>query len=403
VVTGTFMLALASKPMAVTLPFVLLLLDYWPLQRVAGWTEPRQMAPIPQEPIPRLLLEKLPLFTLSALSSTLTVWAQRSGGALQTLKRFPFGARLGNALDSYLIYIWKTLWPSGLGLFYPHSGASLAVWKPILVAILLGAISVAIWRQRVARPYLVVGWLWFLGTLVPVIGIVQVGDQAMADRYAYIPTIGLFVVITWGAFEIFNKVRLPTVARWALVSAFLLALWLISSRQLKYWENSATVWSHTLQVTAGNPVAEEKLAFARVNLGVAYASHGRLQDGINELEAVVQLTDRKDLSDEAKGFRLSALLNLGFAYALLHDYAHALDDFQEANQSDPLRMEQTIEQVQHSVAAAPNEEGYLRLSLLLRAKGQVKEASSILQEAIAANPNYIQARNLLNFLNASRT
>jgi tetratricopeptide (TPR) repeat protein len=430
VVAGVFVLALASKPMAVTLPFVLLLLDYWPLQRVAGWIQPRPRSPIPQEPPSHLLLEKLPLFALSAASAVLTVWAQKSGGALRTFEAFSLGVRLENALHSYVIYIWKTVWPSGFALFYPHPHTLLPAWEPTLAAALLLAIGIEVWRQRTTRPYLIVGWLCFLGTLFPVLGIVQVGDQAMADRYAYLPTIGLFVMIVWGASDFFDRLRVRTPARWVVASVVLLILGWLTSQQLGFWEDTVTLWSQTLQVTANNPETEKRLAFAlaargetdqamlhfvnavrldpkdvpaHVNLGAYYASQGRLQDGIHEFETVVKLTDDRDLSADDRSYRSSALLNLGFAYTMLKDYAKALMSLPGANQSDSTSVDRTIEQIDRSLAAVPSEGGCLKLSLLLRAKGKDKEASSILESAIKANPEYTEALELLNFLNARRT
>src|SRR6185503_16730346 len=145
-----------------------------------------------------LLREKVPLFTLSIASSAATILAQRSGGAVATLDAFPLASRLGNALISYATYLWKTLWPSGLSFYYPHS-SGLDPWQIGLSALVLAAVTVAAFRARSRRPYLLVGWLWFVGTLVPVIGLVQVGSQGMANRYTYVPLVGLFLMAAWGA------------------------------------------------------------------------------------------------------------------------------------------------------------------------------------------------------------
>lgn len=427
---GLFIMSLASKPMAVTLPFVLLLLDYWPLQRIAGWTEPRAGSSVPQQPVSRLLLEKLPLFVLSGASSALTVWAQRSAGALRTVKQVSFFARLENALDSYIVYIWKTLWPSDFGLFYPHPGTSVSAWKPASAVVLLLVIGIVLWRWRIARPYLIVGWLWFVGTLFPVMGIVQVGDQAMADRYFYLPSIGLFLTIVWGTADVFELLRVPKPARWLSASGTLILLGWLTSQQLIYWKDSVTIWSHTLMVTDRNSVAERKLAFAlaargdtgqvvphlanavrldpenvenHVNLGVYYAAQGRLQDGIQEFQTAIKLTDHQNLSSDDKSYRCWALLDLGTAYATSKDYANALANYQRANEFDPLMVDQKIESIHRSLATDSSQYLYLNLSLLLRAKGKSKEASLILNDAVKANPRYIDARELLNFLDASQT
>ncbi len=150
-----------------------------------------------QAPFARLVVEKLPLLALSAADCAVTFFAQRSSGAMRLV--LPLGVRLENAVYAYAMYVWKAFWPAWLAVFYPHPGATLAVWRLVLAALFLFGVSVLVWWQRTVRPYLIVGWLWFLGTLVPVIGLVQVGEQAIADRYAYVPLIGIFVMAVWGA------------------------------------------------------------------------------------------------------------------------------------------------------------------------------------------------------------
>jgi len=220
-VATLFLLGLASKPMVITLPCVLLLLDFWPLRRIEGWeplSPPKHVdgedvrggppihlglenaVPVPQFRFSRLVLEKLPLFALSAASGFVTIFAQRSYGAMHF--QLPLGTRLENALYAYATYVWKAFWPMGLAVFYPHPGTTLAGWKLGLAALFLLSVSALVWLQRRARPYLITGWLWFLGTLVPVIGFVQVGEQAMADRYTYVPLIGIFLGAVWGAADL---------------------------------------------------------------------------------------------------------------------------------------------------------------------------------------------------------
>ena len=175
--------------MLVTLPFVLLLLDYWPLGRIQGWSKPSEALAVEQSLPGRLMLEKLPLLMLAGASAAIPVYAQRAAGAVIT-SQFPLGVRLPNAIYSYDSYVWKTVWPAGLAPLYPHPGQSLAVWKVGVAAVFLLAMTALALKLR-SRGYLLAGWLWFLGTLVPVIGVLQVGNQAMADRYAYIPLIGI--------------------------------------------------------------------------------------------------------------------------------------------------------------------------------------------------------------------
>jgi len=227
---GIFICSLASKPMVVTLPLVLLLLDYWPLRRIegqemSGANEPGALA-VQKTSLGMLLIEKLPLLALSVMSALITMRAQRAGGALAA--SFPLGVRVKNALYCYLLYSWKAIWPAKLAPLYPHPGYSLPTWKAAIALLFLAAISALVVKFR-SRRYLAVGWLWFLATLIPVIGIVQAGNQGMADRYAYIPLIGLFVMIAWGIADASDGLHLV----WRVIPAVfvLLALSIVTYRQ----------------------------------------------------------------------------------------------------------------------------------------------------------------------------
>jgi len=241
-VAALFAAGLMAKPMVITLPFVLLLLDYWPLER------------IPRVAFSKVVLEKIPLLVLSAASAWLTMMAQRS--ALHSFAELPLGLRIENALVAYGLYLWKTLWPARLA-FYPHA-AALPSWQWILSALVLIAISalVIIFRNR---RYLAVGWCWFLGTLIPVIGLVQVGEYAMADRYAYIPLIGIFVMIAWSFDDIAKGEKIP--AAWLAVPAgcALAVLSVVTFRQLAYWRSDYALWSNTLE-GADDPLSHNALA-----------------------------------------------------------------------------------------------------------------------------------------------
>jgi hypothetical protein len=406
VVCGIFTLALASKPMAVTLPFVLLLLDYWPLQRLWGWTKQSLRLSTFQEPIWPLLPEKWPLYFLSALSCVITIHSQ--GRAVRSLQVYPLSVRISNALDAYALYLWNTVWPHGLAVYYPFTLTSLSLWKTALTVLFLSGISVVAWRQRQTRPYLLVGWLWFLGTLVPVIGIVQVGDQSMADRYVYLPLVGLFVAIVWFAAEACDSGRVSLAGRSVAALATLGALSLLTVRQLSYWKDDVTLWSHTVQVTPQNETAESQLAagflfrrdhdsalphlinVARLDpmnisphgsIGAGYMLEGQLPEAIHELETVVRLSDHTNLSPRDRDLRASALVNLGFAAILMSDYTNALTRFQQADQVDSVTVDQAIQEVERSIASEPTGNSYLELPLLLRAKGKDKQALSILAGA----------------------
>src|SRR5580658_4419858 len=247
-VDALFALALAAKPMAVTFPFILLLLDYWPLQRIKDWQSPSETIPLPQFAPLRLLREKLPLFALSAASCTITVIAQHRI-AMQTMEAFPLRDRVVNALFSYVMYLWKAIWPVHLSVFYAPQGSRLAIWQAVLCLAFLAAISILVWRGRRSRPYLLFGWLWFLGTMVPMIGIVQVGDQGMADRYAYLPYVGLFIAAVWGLADLAQMWRIEPRLRAAAACAVLLVLSFLTRMQLRNWESSYALFTHSLQVT----------------------------------------------------------------------------------------------------------------------------------------------------------
>jgi protein O-mannosyl-transferase len=430
VVTVLFVLALGSKPMAVSLPFVLMLLDYWPMRRMEGSIKPLPQFPAPQQSIRRLLQEKWLLFSLSAASCAITLVAQRSGGAMRSLVSFPLSSRLTNAAYSYSVYLWKTLWPSGFSVYYPHSGASLPFWRVSIALLVLCTISAMAWIQRSDRPYFLVGWLWFLGTLIPVIGIVQVGDQAMADRYAYLPLIGLFIAVAWGTTELFDRLQLGTAQRAAPAIVALLGISFLSFRQIGYWENSSTIWAHALQVTPGNLHVEKELtnalalqgdsdeamphllniarldpqdATVHANLGSCYLMRGQSEDAIREFETAIALTEHDHLSGEERQARSSAQLNLGFVYAEKKNYAKALASLQGADQSNPAMIDSAMENVGRNLAANSSEAGFLRLALLLRAKGNEKDASSILEKAIQADPDFTDSRQLLSYLSSSST
>jgi tetratricopeptide (TPR) repeat protein len=261
-------LGLMAKPMLVTLPFVLLLLDYWPLDRLrdSGSSDRPHISGLRGA-----LVEKLPLFGLIAASSAITFIAQREFGAVSTLESLPLGVRSANAVESYAIYVWSTFWPSGLAAIYPYPQASILRWSLALASVFLLMMSVFVARNAIARPYAMVGWLWYLGTLVPVIGFVQVGIQARADRYMYLPLIGLSIFVTWGAFDLANRWRVPRPALAAMAMAILIGLGAISSHQVGTWRNSATLYQRALAVTDDNYLAH-------TGSGNLLLQEGRLDD-----------------------------------------------------------------------------------------------------------------------------
>jgi hypothetical protein len=252
-----FAMGLMAKPMVITLPFVLLLLDYWPLNRTPG----SDASPLhaPQRPVSKLLLEKIPLLFLSAASAVITIKAQVF--AVRTLQDFPFSVRLENALVAYAQYLWKMLWPVRLAALYPHPGRSLHGWQVILAALLLAGISAFV-TIGCSRRYLLVGWLWFLGTLVPVIGLVQVGYAAMSDRYAYIPLIGIFIMVAFGVWDLADANNVRPANRMIPALCALAVFSLLTHRQLGYWKSEYDVWAHAVQTTERNSFAYNALGEA---------------------------------------------------------------------------------------------------------------------------------------------
>jgi tetratricopeptide (TPR) repeat protein len=285
---------LMSKPMLVTVPFVLLLLDYWPLDRIKGqfWTR---------------VLEKLPLVVLSALSSIATLVAQK--GAVGWTEELPIFERINNAVVSYVLYIWQMFWPTRLAVFYPHPENSLAPWEIISCLLLLICITAIAIALRKPRPYLITGWLWYLGMLVPVIGLVQVGWQGRADRYTYLPQIGLYIAVTWAVADLTASWRRQ---RTILSVAALLVVGVLSLCafvQTSYWRNSETLFKHALAVTRDNDVAEN-------NLGIVFQGQGKLDEAISLLQAAVAL--RPDNSPAHENLAKALLQKGNVADALIH-------------------------------------------------------------------------------------
>ena len=267
-----FALGLMSKPMIVTLPFLLLLLDVWPLRRKYS----RQ-----------LLREKLPFFALSAVSTVITYFAQRNGGAVQSLTRFPLGLRIENALVTGIVYIAGMFWPSRLAVIYPYP-KQLPLWQAVAAALALACISALVLRRFRTRPYLAVGWFRYLGTLVPVIGLVQVGVQSRADRYMYVPMVGLAIMLAWSGAEAVR--RWPQARLWIVVpaAAASIALFPVTWLQIRYWKDGETLFRHAMAVTSGNDDACLSLAT------VLAALPGRTPDAISVLEAGVRTNPHED-------------------------------------------------------------------------------------------------------------
>src|SRR6478672_2628720 len=311
-----FACGLMSKPMLVTLPFVLLLVDYWPLGRLGG-----QKSEVGSR-LQRLITEKIPLFALSALSCAATLLTQRQGP--NTIDQLPFLWRLDNAFVSYVTYIWQMLWPVRLAAFYPHPNDRLSVVEvTVAIAFLLGVSLLVLYLRR-TKPYVVTGWFWYLGMLVPVIGFVQVGEQAHADRYTYLPQIGLYIMMAWAVVDLLlgsaSRVRRALVGIAAAIA--IVCLGVRAFVQVSYWKNSQTLWSHTLAVTSDNDVAHN-------NLGFLFLRRGELDNAISEFQAALDIRSRNTDTHYSLG---AALIqnNLGNAFARKQLWDEALDHLQAA-------------------------------------------------------------------------
>ena len=363
-----FILGLMAKPMLVTLPFVLLLLDYWPLRRFLEIKPDHKIQPEevkkPADPeykwslIYPLLWEKVPLFVLAILSSIVTYVAAQSAGAVHSIDVIPLGVRMGNAFVSYIAYIGKMIWPSNLAIFYPHP-EGLILWQVLGSVFLLIVITlIVIWRAK-RSPYLATGWLWYIGTLVPVIGIVQVGSQSMADRYTYIPLIGLFIMVAWGVPELLKKWNHRKEILLASSALSILCLSIITWTQVGYWQNSITLFDHTLKVTDNNWLAY-------TSRGTAYNYLGNYKQAIEDYGRAIEINPRL----------AEAYYNRGKTYHGLGNYKQAIEDYSRALEIKPGLAEVFINR---GVA-------YYNL-------GNYKQAIEDYDRAIEIKPGYLEAYN----------
>jgi protein O-mannosyl-transferase len=362
-----FILGLMSKPMLVTLPFVLLLLDYWPLGRIffgkfkVDTVSPKTKTGHNQGRSPMyLVLEKAPFFILSAAFSVLAFLAQRNAGAVGSLERFPLESRVANAIVSYARYIEKMVWPQDLAVLYPFPHL-IPTWQVAAAGIFLLGISLFVISFARTRPYLFVGWFWYLGTLVPVIGLVQLGIQAMADRFTYVPYVGLFIMIAMGVPDIFKGWRHQ---KTALVVSSLLVLSssaTIAILQVHRWQNSIPLFEHTLAVTSNNFIIHN-------NLGVVLAQQGKIQEAAFHYRQALQI----------KPDHLESLNNLAIALAQQGNFHEATLYYRQALQIKPDHLE-----------ALNN------LAIALAQQGNFHEATEYYTRALLINPNFAETRNNL--------
>ena len=386
-----FAAGLMSKPMLVSLPIVLLLLDYWPLGR---WS-------LAKAGRAGLILEKVPLFLMAAGSALVTFLVQRAGGAVRSFGTFPFASRLGNAFVAYAGYLKIFVWPAKLAVFYPHPGTQPA-WKILGALLLLAGLSAGTFVLRRRAPYLIVGWLWFLVTLFPVIGIVQVGYQAMADRYTYFPFVGLSVAVAWGLSEIASRWRHAGLALRAGAVAVLAAASFGAAGQARYWRNSETLFLHAIAITKNNSLAHN-------NLGQYYNEMER------PAEALPHVLEGARLDPE----RPENHTNLGMSLFLLGRVEEASQEFTKAlrlQPDDPLawsnlararfvqgEIPDSVRLYEAAAARAPNAaELHGRLALAMLMEGKVEPALGHLKRESLLTPENAEVRRLVEEVDAFR-
>jgi protein O-mannosyl-transferase len=412
VVAALFGLGLMAKPEIITLPFVLLLWDYWPLRRMASSDANASSVRAPRS-FSFLVLEKLPLLVLSVGSAVVTFIAQKSGEAIRPA---PAWERFGNVPVAYLRYLENAFWPVRLAALYPHPGIFLQGWQIVVSTVAVLLITGTVLHYRKQR-YLAMGWFWFLGTLVPVVGLVQFGLQGMADRYAYLSFIGLFIAIVWGVADVAATRKIPVV--WLVVPAVLILLTLgaLTHRQITYWHDSETLWRRTLAVTERNFMAYDGLGRALAGKGrmdeaqadfdAAYRLHGYTSSGLIEIGVYQQthgyangaITQYSRAFEEAgdSASRAVALTMLGSAYSEAGDFAHAKASYAAALRENPqnsialvssgLLAEReadyatAVDKLSAAMNLAPTDAGYLLLEQALRKAGRTTEADDARAQA----------------------
>ncbi|MGD0786320.1 MAG: tetratricopeptide repeat protein [Sedimentisphaerales bacterium] len=379
-----FAMGLMSKPMLVTLPFVLLLLDYWPLNRIKHFD--RQV-------IYRLVWEKIPFIVFSIASSVITFLAQQNSEAIFASLALKF--RIGNAFISYARYIEKMIWPSRLAVFYPNPYENVSVLYAVISAAVLLIVTILVIRLAKNHRYLVTGWFWYLGTLIPVIGFIQVGRHAMADRYTYITLTGLFIIIAWGLPQLTAKWPQRKIALGVSMVIVLTALGICAHRQVSYWKNSFVLFSHALAVTQNNYIAYN-------NLGIAYVDLGRWSEAIDNCKQAIKI--KPNLAESH--------VNLGIAYSNLGRWPEAIDAYKQAIKIKPDsakayynlgvaygelgRSTEAIEAFKQAILIKSDyAKAHLNLGVAYGKLGRLSEAIEAFKQAIKIKPDYVEAHKNL--------
>jgi protein O-mannosyl-transferase len=425
-------LALASKPMVVTLPFAFLLLDFWPLQRVSGFKYSESKTnTLPQLSLRQLVFEKIPLLFLCAASSVATIIAQRR--AIKDIAAVPFTARLSNAIFSYVAYLWKAIWPLHLGVFYAHCGADLKLWQIALCLLTLAIITILVWNQR-GRGYPLVGWLWYLGTLVPMIGLVQAGEQGMADRYAYLPFLGIFVIAVWSIADLGVSLHWHPRILGSASATILILSTVLTHRQLRSWESSFALWTHSLEVTSQNYTAEDFVGSALLDQGYESTGQSCSDDALQHFERAISINPRDTMGHLNVGFcwqargeiseaisqyqaaldsspnkylKSRAYLNLGAGYDALGDFSKSHEFLTLAAQLYPrdpdiqagmaqLEGDEKIAALVASLRDKPSSAGFVNLGRLQQQMGHAEDARHAFQRALELDSKSAEARAALS-------
>ena len=377
-----FALGLMCKPTLVTVPFVLLLLDYWPLRRVAS------------KSLRDLLIEKIPFFVLSAGSCVATVLAQEK--TINTLDEFSLGSRIGNAMVSYVAYIGQMIWPARLAVFYPFPESGWNIAQSTVAFLVLVVISVAFFVFRNKSPYLLVGWLWFLGMLIPMIGIIQVGNQTRADRYTYLPQIGLYLLLTWGAIELL--IKWPRLRQTFIVIAVLIVAALIADSyvQISFWQNSETLWKRALTTTSRNHVAHANLGNALMK------KEGRVDEGITHCRQALEIHSNYPEAHNYLGYGLASKGEWTDAISSFRAALRRNPNFPEAHNNLAISLSQlgkhdeALVECQAALQVKKDYvEGHCNMALILLQLGRRDEAFNHLQEALRLKPDDPQIKALM--------
>ena len=422
-VAAAFSLGLLSKSMLVTLPFVLFLLDYWPLGRIQinetkGKKKSQKTvsskATYKQGTFFGLVKEKIPLFILSVVFSVITYLVQQEGGTMRSLEMIPLGSRIANAFISYISYIQKMIAPIRLAVLYPHPGSGLPLSYALIAGLVLLVITIALIRYRRGRPYLAVGWLWYIGSLVPVIGLVQVGAQAMADRYSYVPLTGLFIIIAWGVPEVLSRWRYRKIVLASSGCLIISVLAVLTVFQVEHWKNSITLFAHAVAVTNDNYTAHNNLATAldddgqseaavsyylkalainpnyikaRYNLGNAFMHMERFDEAVAQWREVLRLD----------GDHTGSHNNIAVVMSKQGKFKDAAEHYR-----DILRVRPGDAEAEKNLAAAIENQGDMEEALKhyeransLAQSGKFEEAVRSYSRSLEINPKFVMAHNNL--------